>query len=134
METTLTQRYELLKKVQRRATKLIKKIENKSYEERLKYLILTTLETRRIRNDLIETFKIVKWFDSCKFFTVALAQNTRGHNMKLYKPACRLIEKYAFSNMNIDAWNGLTEEIIAYDTINSFKNWLDKFLKSRGFI
>ena len=32
---------------------------NKSYEERLKVLGLTTLETQRLRGDLIETYKIL---------------------------------------------------------------------------
>ena len=34
-----------------------------SYEERLINLKLTTLETRRLRGDMIEVFKICKGFD-----------------------------------------------------------------------
>jgi len=50
---------ECLEQVQRRATKLIKGFKNLSYENRLKRLKLTTLEKRRLRGDLIETFKII---------------------------------------------------------------------------
>jgi len=54
---------DLLENVQRRATKLIPTLKDRPYETRLKSLNLTTLETRRIRGDLIEVFKIFKGFD-----------------------------------------------------------------------
>ena len=44
---------ELLEQVQHRATRLIPEISHLPYEERLKYLNLTTLELRRHRRDLI---------------------------------------------------------------------------------
>ena len=46
--------------VQRRATKVISDLKDKGYENRLRFLNLTTLETRRLRGDLIEVFKIFK--------------------------------------------------------------------------
>ena len=55
---------DLIEGVQRRATKMISNLKNKSYEERLSILSLTTLETRRVRGDLIEVFKICKEFDN----------------------------------------------------------------------
>ena len=42
-----------------RATKMIPKLRNISYEMRLKECGLTTLETRRLRGDQIEVFKIL---------------------------------------------------------------------------
>ena len=41
---------------QRRATKLIPELRDLTYEERLKECGLTTLETRRLREDQIEVF------------------------------------------------------------------------------
>ena len=51
---------DLLEGVQRRATKPIPDLEDKSHEDRLRCLNLTTLETRRIGGDLIEVLKIFK--------------------------------------------------------------------------
>ena len=49
----------MLEKIQRRATKLIPELKDLTYEERLKECGLSTLETRRLRGDQIEVFKIL---------------------------------------------------------------------------
>ncbi len=43
-----------IEKVQKRATKMIRKCKNMTYEERLRYLKLPKLKLRRIRGDMIE--------------------------------------------------------------------------------
>jgi len=48
----------LLEGVQRRTTKLVEGIKDWSYDARLEYLRLSSLVTRQVRFDLIETFTI----------------------------------------------------------------------------
>ena len=50
---------EKLESVQRRATRMIQGFRNFDYTERLRRCGLTTLKTRRIRRDVIETYKIL---------------------------------------------------------------------------
>ena len=64
---------DMLDKIQRRATKLIPELRDLTYEERLKECRLTTLETRRLRGDQIEVFKILNGYeniDSNIFFEI----------------------------------------------------------------
>ena len=79
-----------LERVQKRGTKLIPGLSNKSYIERLKVLNLPTLKYRRYRGDMIELFKILKgiYDPSCvpQFDLVQLSEEnirTRGNNYKL---------------------------------------------------
>ena len=55
---------DMLERVQRRATKMIPQLRNISYEMRLKECDLTTLETRRLRGDKIEVFKILNGYEN----------------------------------------------------------------------
>ena len=72
---------DMLEKIQRRTTKMIPILRNISYEMRLKECGLTTLETRRLR-DQIEVFKILNGYENIDrniFFSVKEERRTRGH-------------------------------------------------------
>ena len=94
-----------------------------------------TLETRRLRGDLIKMFKIFKGFDNLdpsKFFHLSQA-HPRGRSLKLIKPRCRLdIRKFSFAHCVIDIWNSLEVSIIACDLITGFKMRINKFLLVEG--
>ena len=71
---------------------MVKGLKKLPYEIRLKRLGIYTLERRRLRGDLIETFKIltgIERVDYKKFFELADATSwLRVHSLKLYKPRC----------------------------------------------
>ena len=112
---------ELLEKVQRRFTKMIKGMKDKSYEERLQRLNLWSLEERRNRQDLIEVFKICKGLSRIRSEELFNFDNrdkgTRGHSQRVIK-----------------RWKQLDQEAVDATSSNAFKSELDKLRHTRmGF-
>ena len=58
---------DLLEGVQRRATKMILGYKYYCYEDRLALCQLSTLKGRRLRGDLIQTFKLLRGFDQINY-------------------------------------------------------------------
>ena len=108
----------MLQKIQRRATKLIPGLRDLRYEERLKECGLTTLETRRLRGDQIEVFKILNGYENIDykpniFFEIRQSKITRGHNFTLVKKQNRLdVRKFSCSQRTINVWNKLSTECV----------------------
>lgn len=120
-----------LETVQRRATKLVPSIAKYDYETRLKLLNLPSLEKRRLRGDLIETFKIITGRENVKledFFELATTDRTlRGHRYKLFVKRCNTtLRQNFFSQRVVNAWNSLPNEVVEATSVNCFKNRLDK--------
>jgi len=119
--------------VQNWATKMISDCKGLKYEDRILVTDLTTFEDRRERGDLIQVFKMIKGIDKVdhkKFFKLASTDRTRGHNFKLVKDRSILnIRKYFFSKRVINGWNTLPASVVEAETVNSFKNRYDKYIK-----
>ena len=126
-----------LERIQRRATKMIPELRDLSYEERLKECGLTTLETRRLRGDQIEVFKIFNGYENIDrnmFFSLKKDSRTRGHEVKLVKDQCRLdIMKHSFSQRTINEWNKLSTDCVTVSSVNMFKNKVDTYLRRAGY-
>ncbi len=108
---------ESLEKVQKRCLKLV----------RGKTVELESLESRRRKTDLVETYKMLNGLyknNSDKFFSFP-QRTLRGHHLKLTKRYARTdIKKFFFSNRVVDDWNSLPEEAINAKTVPAFKRSL----------
>ena len=98
---------------------------------------LTTLETRTLRGDQIEVFKIVNGYedvDRNMFFKLKEGSRTRGHKAALIKEQCRLdMRKYSFSQRVINEWNKLPNDCVNASSVNMFKNRIDRYLIRVGY-
>ena len=123
-----------LERVQRRVTKIIPSLRNKSYEERLEELNLFPLSQRRLRGDLIQTFKIIKGIDNMdcnKYFTIDHSNYTRGNGCKIVGKAFGSHEsKNHLFHRVVNPWNRLPRDVIDCNTVDSFKCHLDKYFAS----
>ena len=110
----------MLERIQRKAPKMIPELRDLSYEECLIECGLTTLETRRLRRDKIEMFKILNGYkniDRNIFFSLKKDSRTRKHEVTLVKDQCRMdIRKYSFSHKQMKQ--------IIYSLCFSISQWL----------
>ena len=122
---------ERLERVQARATKLIPSIRHISYERRLTKLNLYSLEKRRIRGQLIETFKILKGIENVDYRNLfEFSRNqTRSNGWKLDLKRYSTTQCGEFFTYKIASyWNKLPSEVVNSDTVIQFKNKLDKVI------
>jgi len=111
-----------------------------SYKERLAPLKLPILKYRRTRGDMIEVYcyKILtdKYDNNVNLHLERQKESiTRGHSLKLVHPRCHYdLLKYNFTVRIVNLWNSLPENVISANTVDTFKNRLDKFWSEQELV
>ena len=121
---------ETIEQVQKRATKYIQGFKDLPYEQRLRLLGLPTLTYRRVRGDMIETYKILTGVYDAEVIPDLPKGNTktRGHNKKLFKRRATNLNcrKYFFTLRIAIIWNDLPDNAVNAPNINCFERRLEK--------
>ena len=102
---------------------IIPELRHLDYPTRPRILNITTLETRRVRADLLKVLKITNGLDldsifPADFFIMPFMENehgkTRGHPYKISKLHSRLdIRKYSFTQRIVHDWDRLPESAVS---------------------
>ena len=112
-------------------------LRNLTYEKRLCALGLTTLEERRTRGDMIETYKLItnkEDINPNKFFQMSSERGdpelARGHKI-FVKGVNSERRKNVFSHRVAEDWNNLERVEVEAETISIFKARFDTWEADR---
>jgi len=123
-----------LKQFQRRVTKMIRRLEHLSYEERLRELGLFSLEKRRLLGNLLAAFQFLK--GTCKkagegLLTRVCGDRTMGTSFILKESGFRLhIGKKFFTLRVMRHWNRMPRAVVAAPSLKVFKARLNRVLRN----
>jgi hypothetical protein len=122
----------VLEKTQRRVTKVPFDTRHLQYPQRLARFDLTNLETRRLRGDLIQLYKINNGLDivDWDFKKIFVRDDERGqYRREIVKNFDQ--RHHFFTNRIVNDWNRLPDDVVNSDSVKDFKCSLDKYFKSR---
>ena len=128
---------ELIEKVQVRAINMISGLKGSTYIEKLTELKLMSLEDRRTRFDMLQTFKIVHGIDRVdrdKWFKMAAEHSQRITRLSAdplniqAQTSNGEVRRNFFSNRVVETWNNLPSHIKQSRNVQQFKSSYDKLV------
>ena len=127
----------ILEAIQRRWTKQISGLRELEYGQRLKSLMLYSIQGRLLRADLILYWKIITGKTSTPpevLFQLAPTRGTRGHHLKLEVPRCNTdLRRKSFAVRCIGVWNKLPSSVVLSSSLYVFKRALTDHLGDKLF-
>ena len=121
---------EVLERVQRRALRMVSNLRGRTYEARLEEVGMTSLEDRRVRGDMITTYRIMTGKDKVDprlFFDLVadgVGPRTRGvrgvYNIRAVNDRLEVRRNF-FSQRVVNTWNSLPDSLRGVGTVLGFK-------------
>ena len=133
----LSQDIQVLEKVQMKAVNMISGLQGTTYLEKLNELKLLTLENRRKKYDLVETYKIMHGLSDVDYKTwFATASENASRTTRLTadplnisKPISNTsVRQNFFSSRVIDSWNNLPASTKRATSLEVFKDLINEIL------
>ena len=131
---------DVLEDVQRRAVRMTSGLTSATYEGKLAELNLLSLEDRRARGDMIQTWKILHGHDNVKIGTWFKMSSHKSceigtrFSSSVYNIEPKRfnldVRKHFFSVRVVNEWNKLPECVKSATTLNAFKNLYDNHRKA----
>lgn len=132
---TLMKYIDMIERVQRKFTKRLPGMKNKTYFQRMSALDIESLEIRRIRTDLITVYKIIFGHinvNTTNLFHVRQSSGSRRHRFQLTMPVNKKAVRHSFlANRIIPVWNTLPLTT-NFSSIVAFKNSLNSNFLTRA--
>ena len=118
-----------IEQIQHLATKIVENLKDVSYSERYRIIGILTLQSRRLRADMIQVYKILNGYEDIDtecIFTVDSDSYTRGHRFKLKKITGNTVRHIStFSYRTVNDWNSLPLSVGLSNSVNCFKSRLN---------
>ena len=122
---------------------MVSNFKGRTYEEKLAEAGMVTLETRRLRGDLLQAYRVMngvddvdpsKWFNKVQERNGAMStRHTRGAFNVERGQGNGEVRRNFWSQRVCGPWNNLPDEVKAAKSLNDFKNGLDNIReKSNG--